>query len=262
MNTATGIRLAIVKTCRELDRRQYVGGRDGNVSARLPDGHFVVTPAGMRKGDVTLEHLVVVDRSGKPVGRGRASSELAMHLRIYERRPDVHAVVHAHPPVATGFAAAGVALGECVLPEIIVGLGRVPIAPYATPGTPDLSRALDDLIEGHDAYLLENHGAVTVGEDVDAAYGRLETVEQAARILLVARLLGGPNPLDPKDVAALIASRGRYGVREGLASCDVAGSPPPPAVVEAKAGSGSESEEQLVARVAARVRARLADPPN
>ncbi|MFN8179376.1 MAG: class II aldolase/adducin family protein [bacterium] len=247
MKSAADIRAGVVKACRELDRREYVGGRDGNVSALLPDGSVVVTPAGMRKGDVALEHLLVVDRKGKVVGgRGRASTELGMHLRIYELRADVRAVVHAHPPVATGFAAAGVALKECVLPEVIVGLGRVPIAPYATPGTPEVSRALDDLVAKHDAILLANHGAVTVGEDVDAAYQRLETVEQAARILLVARLLGGAQPLSPSEVAELVASRARYGVREGLAACDVA-----------PAGALSPEEEALAARIAARVRERL-----
>lgn len=255
MTPAFAIRQAVVKVCRELDRREYVGGRDGNVSARLPDGNFVVTPAGVRKGDVTVESLVTVDRTGKPMGRGRASSELAMHLRIYELRADVNAVVHAHPPVATGFAAAGVALKECVLPEIIVGLGRVPIAPYATPGTPDLPRSLDALIPGHDAYLLENHGVVAVGEDVDAAHGRMETVEQAARILLVARLLGGPSALPREAVAELIAARGRYGVREGLAGCELTGpcGPTPPA----DAAPLSAEEEALAGEVAARVRAAL-----
>jgi L-fuculose-phosphate aldolase len=249
VKSAADIRAGVVKVCRELDRREYVGGRDGNVSALLPDGNVVVTPAGMRKGDVALEHLLVVDRKGKVVGgRGRASTELGMHLRIYELRADVRAVVHAHPPVATGFAAAGVALKECVLPEVIVGLGRVPIAPYATPGTPEVSRALDDLVAKHDAILLANHGAVTVGEDPDAAYQRLETVEQAARILLVARLLGGAQPLSPSEVAELVSSRARYGVREGLAACDVA---------PCASAALTPEEEALAARIAARVREQL-----
>ena len=245
------IRRAIVKVCKELDRREYVGGRDGNVSAMLPDGNLVVTPAGMRKGDVELEHLVVVDRRGRPTARGRASTELDMHLRIYDRRADVRAVVHAHPPVATGFAAAGIALGECVLPEVIVGLGRVPVAPYAEPGTPDVSRSLDDLVAQHDAILLSNHGAVTLGDSLDAAYGRMETVEQAARILLVARLLGGPNVLGPSEVSALLASRARYGVREGLAPCDVPGAArPAPRALDAE-------EESLAQEIAERVRSQL-----
>jgi L-fuculose-phosphate aldolase len=174
-----------------------------------------------------------------------------MHLRIYELRPDVRAVVHAHPPVATGFAAAGLGLGECVLPELIVGLGRVPVVPYATPGTRELSRALDDVIGSHDAVLLENHGAVTVGEDLELAYQRLETVEQAARILLVARLLGGANPLAADQVAELLAARSRYGVREGLAACEL----PPRTVPEAQALSAEE--EALAERVAERVRRKL-----
>ncbi len=248
MRNAAEARRDVVHACKELDRREYVGGRDGNVSALLPDGNVLVTPAGMRKGDVEPEHLVVVDRGGRPVGRGRASTELAMHLRIYELRADVRAIVHAHPPVATGFAAAGLGLKECVLPEVIVGLGRVPVVPYAAPGTKELSRALDAVITTHDAVLLENHGVVTVGEDVGAAHQRIETVEQAARILLVARLLGGANPLRADEVAELLAARTRYGVREGLAPCDVAATP--------KRGL-TEEEEALAERVAERVRRKL-----
>lgn len=137
-------------------------------------------------------------------------------------RPDVRAVVHAHPPVSTGFAAAGLEMTECVLPEVVVGLGRVPIAPYATPGTDALSRSIDGVVENHDAFLLQNHGAVTVGEDLSGAHQRMETLEHAARILLVSRLLGGANPLTTSEVGELIAARGRYGIREDLAACDFA----------------------------------------
>lgn len=251
VSSPSEIRAAVVRVCRELDRREYVGGRDGNVSALLPDGKIVVTPAGMRKGDVALEHLVVVDRQGRATRPGgRVSTEVQMHLRIYERRSDVRAVVHAHPPVATGFAAAGVALSECVLPEVIVGLGRVPVARYATPGTPDVSHALDEWIADHDAILLENHGAVCVGADVDAAHQRMETVEQAARILLVARLLGGPSALGPEQVAELLQSRPRYGVREGLAACDMPSR-------DVGAAPLSAEEEALATRIAARVREQI-----
>jgi L-fuculose-phosphate aldolase len=235
------IKRHLVRVCHRIDQREYVGGRDGNVSVRVSETTILVTPAGVRKGDVDVDGLVLVDREGRGIeGRGRASSELGMHLRIYDLRPDVRSVVHAHPPVATGFAAAGVELSDCVLPEVIVGLGRVPIARYATPGTPELSTSLDPVIADHDAYLLENHGVVTVGETVDEAHQRMETVEHAARILLVARLLGGANPLSPENVAALVASRRRYGVREGLAVCDV------PA-----------RDDDLVEEIARRVLARL-----
>jgi L-fuculose-phosphate aldolase len=220
------IKRDVVRVCKNIDARQFVGGRDGNVSVRISDSTILVTPAGFRKGDIEVEDLLLVDRKGRVVqGRGKASTETGMHLRVYELRPDVRAVAHAHPPVATGFAAAGIALTDCVLPEVIVGLGRVPLARYATPGTPELSESLDPVIRDHDAWLLQNHGAVAVGADVLAAYQRLETVEHSARILLVARLLGGPDPLTRSQVEELLAARSRYGVREGLAGCDVPAAP-------------------------------------
>jgi len=238
------LRRDVVRVCRELDRRAYVGGRDGNVSVRLANDAVLVTRAGVRKGDVTEDDLLRVDRGGRRIeGRGHPSTETGMHLRIYELREDVHAVVHAHPPVATGFAAAGVEMNECVLPEVIVGLGRVPIARYGTPGTDELSRSLDPLVADHDAFLLENHGVVTVGEDVASAHHRMENVEHAARILLVARLLGGARPLAPEQVAELVGSRGRYGVRQGLAACDAEPTAPP-------------DEDALVERIVERLKER------
>lgn len=241
----------VVRVCRNIDTRQFVAGRDGNVSVRISEATVLVTPAGIRKGDVEVEDLILVDRRGNVVeGRGAASTETGMHLRIYELRPDVRAVTHAHPPVATGFAAAGIALSECVLPEVIVGLGRVPLARYATPGTPELSRTLDPVIREHDAWLLRNHGAVSVGGDVLEAYQRLETVEHSARILLVARLLGGPEPLTPGQVRELLAARARYGVREGLASCET--SPP--------AAADQDIVERVTARVLDALRTRTERP--
>jgi L-fuculose-phosphate aldolase len=234
------IKRDVVRVCRNIDSRQFVAGRDGNVSVRISDSTVLVTPAGARKGDVEVEDLILVNRRGDVVeGRGKASTETGMHLRIYELRPDVRAVTHAHPPVATGFAAAGIALSECVLPEVIVGLGRVPLTRYATPGTPELSKSLDPVIRDHDAFLLQNHGAVTVGADVLEAYQRLETVEHSARILLVARLLGGPETLTSAQVQDLLAARSRYGVREGLAGCEM--SPP------------ASADEDIVQRVTERV---------
>jgi L-fuculose-phosphate aldolase len=240
----------IVQVCRKIDERAYVGGRDGNVSALASDRTIVITPSAVRKGDVKVDDLIVVDRSGRRVqGRASPSTETGMHLRIYDLRPDVRAVVHAHPPVATGFAAAGVALSECVLPEVIVGLGNVPLARYAAPGTPELVASLDPVIQHHDAFLLENHGAVTVGGDVLRAHQAMETVEHSARILLVARLLGGPRALGPEQVRELIESRGRYGVREGLAGCFLP---------EAGGGGGEPlDEDALVERVTRRILADL-----
>ena len=253
------IRKDIVTVCRAIDRREYVGGRDGNVSARVSRDAVVITPAGIRKGDVELDDLIVIDRRGRKLqGRGEASSETGMHLRIYDVRDDVGAVVHAHPPVATGFAAAGVEMNECVLPEVVVGLGGVPIARYATPGTEELSRSLDPVIAGHDAFLLQNHGAVTVGSDVLQAHQRMETVEHAARILLVARLCGGPNALTVSQVRDLIDSRDRYGVREGLAACEWAA--PDPGGTAAQGAVPRAAEDELVERIVERVIARLSQP--
>ena len=251
------IRNDIVAVCQAIDRREYVGGRDGNISARLPNGNVLITAAGIRKGDIGLDDLVMVDPQGRRLaGRGHASSETGMHLRIYEVRADVGAIVHAHPPVSTGFAAAGVEMSECILPEVVVGLGRVPITRYATPGTEELSHSVDPVIAAHDAFLLENHGAVTVGEDVLLAHQRMETLEHSARILLVARLLGGANPLTVTQVKDLLGSRSRYGGREGLAACDWAAPDPEGAGGGAMSGE-PRNEEALVERIVSRVLAGL-----
>ena len=216
------IKQDIVRVCGNLDAREYVGGRDGNVSARISENAILITPAGMRKGDVAAGDLLLLDRRGNRIeGRAKPSTETGMHLKIYDARPDVRAIVHAHPPAATGFAAAGRGITGCVLPEVIVGLGEVPVVPYALPGTDEVAAALAPLLPGHDAFLLANHGVVTVGDDVELAYQRMETVEQSARILLAARLLGGAHPLPAEEVQRLLESRARYGVREDLAGCDV-----------------------------------------
>ncbi len=202
------IKRDVARVCRRLDEREYVGGRDGNVSVRLTANTILITPAGIRKGDVEERDLLVVDANGVKIeGRGHPSTETGMHCHVYRRRTDVRAVVHAHPPVATGFAAAGRGLTGCVLPEVVVGLGEVPVAPYALPGTDEVASAIDPFLERHDALLLGNHGAVAFGEDVDAAHQRMETLEQSARILLVARLLGGAHPLGEDEVRRLIEAR-------------------------------------------------------
>ena len=136
----------------------------------------------------------------KVSGMLRPSSEIGMHLFLYRERPDIKAVVHAHPPTATGFSVAGIPLTECVLPEVIITLGSVPIAKYGTPGGPEISEPIRQYVKNYDAYLLENHGATTVGSDVMNAYFKMETLEHAARILFVARQLGGVNVLDREQV--------------------------------------------------------------
>jgi L-fuculose-phosphate aldolase len=196
----------------------YVVACEGNLSARLDPGRILMTPAGACKGYLAPKHLLVVDLAGAVLsGTGQPSTEILMHLLYYRLRPDVRAVCHAHPPTATGFAAAGRALKAEVLPEVIVGLGQIPLAPYGTPGTWELCAGLEPLAAKYNAVLLENHGVVTCGQDLITAFRRLETVEHFARILLTAESLGGPHLLPRAEVQKLTASRQRDEVscREG-----------------------------------------------
>lgn len=192
---------AIVRVCRRLYECGLVAGPDGNVSVRLSDGAILVTPSGMSKVDVEARDLVVVDESGSVLrGDRRPSSELKMHLRIYRKRQDVRAVVHAHPPTATAFAVAGESFVAPVLPEVILQMGTVPLVPYATPGSDALADRFDPYLDRHDAFLMANHGATTIGTTLELAHQRMESLEHAARILVVARTLGRVNELSADDV--------------------------------------------------------------
>ncbi len=216
------LRREIVQVCRRLYDRGLIAGPDGNVSVRIAPDRLLVTPAGMSKVDVAPDDLVELslDPDGpgagrRPRGTRRASSEVAMHRRIYRRRPDVQAVVHAHPPVATGFAVAGEAFMACVLPEVIFQVGWVPLVPYATPGSEALADLFEPLLANHDAFLMANHGATTVGATLTLAHQRMESLEHSARILLTARLLGRVNVLSADQVSALVAARERAGSGPG-----------------------------------------------
>ncbi|MEP6992830.1 MAG: class II aldolase/adducin family protein [bacterium] len=194
----------IVLVCHRLYAAGLIAGQDGNVSIRLPSGHVLVTPAGMSKCDVTMGDLVEVTASGVTVaGTQRPSSELDMHLRIYARRVDVRAVVHAHPPVATGFGVAGLDFMDDVLPETIFQLGGVPLVPYALPGSPALGDAMEPFLAHHDGFLLANHGATTVGHTLEVAHQRMESLEHGARILRTARMLGRVNVLGAREGEAV-----------------------------------------------------------
>jgi L-fuculose-phosphate aldolase len=193
--------------------RGYIVACEGNLSVRLEDGRILTTPTCMNKGMLAPEDLVITGLDGRQLaGDRRVSSELAMHLLFYRMRPDVHAVCHAHPPTATGFAVAGRALNQAILPELIVGLGQIPLVQYATPGTPELSAALEPFVPHYDALLLANHGAVTCGPDLQTAFFRMETIEHCAKITLAAELAGQPVLLSSREVAKLMAARPRYSV--------------------------------------------------
>ena len=203
MNRLTVAR-AICDAGRKLAERQLIAGSEGNIAVRLGPDRILVTPKGAAKGALEPDDLVEVDLEGRRVrGTREASTEVRMHLTILRARADIEAVVHAHPPVATGFAAAGQTLDGDVLPELIAFVGPVALVPYGQTGTGELSERIQPLIADHEALLLANHGAVTMGRTLDDAAYRMESLEQAARILLVAKLLGGPVPLRPGDVERL-----------------------------------------------------------
>ncbi|MGE5688544.1 MAG: class II aldolase/adducin family protein [Gemmatimonadota bacterium] len=200
----------IVRCCRRLWEAGLIAGADGNVSVRLGRDRLLVTPRGLHKAELTARDLVEVSLSGSHRrGSRRATTELDLHLRAYRRHGDCGAVVHAHPPVATAFAVAGEPMPADVLPELILYLGDVPVAPYATTGTPALGDVVEPLLARHVAVLLANHGAVTWGPDLATARIRMESLEHSARILLAARVLGRTTRLSPDQIDALDRLRGK-----------------------------------------------------
>jgi L-fuculose-phosphate aldolase len=247
------IRADIVEAGRRLYARGYVASNDGNISARLDASRLVTTPRSVSKGFMTPDMMVIVDLEGRKLaGEREASSELPMHLEIYRNRPDVQAVVHAHPPLATGFAVAGIPLTRAVLAEVITTLGSIPIAAYGTPSTAELPEAVRKYIKAHDGMLLANHGAVTCGPDVMAAYYRMETIEHFAKISLVARLLGREHLISREEVERLQGLRGTYGIASPAPLCadpaqaDIAGQ------VQCQVVEAPEGQERLVPDVRAR----------
>ncbi len=203
----------IVQVGKLVFQKGWVAANDGNISIRLDDERIMCTPTGISKGMMHVDDIIIVDYAGEKIsGRLAGTSEIKMHLKIYELREDVNSVVHAHPPTATGFAAAGRALDTALLPEVVIGLGCVPLAGYGLPGTDALTEPMLPLIPKYDALLLGNHGAVSYGQDVMQAYFRMEVVEHFARINFVAEMVGGARALPRVEVDKLFESRGRYGV--------------------------------------------------
>ena len=197
--------------CRQLAAHGLIAGRDGNLSVRLGAERVLVTPSGFIKSLVTAADMVEVDLAGNPRRRSsrKPTSELDLHLRILRQRPDVHAVVHAHPPAATGFAVAGQEIPGNLLPELIFVVGPVPLVPFGMPGTPELGDRIVPYITAarHHALLLANHGAVTMGQTLDEAWIRMESLEHAARIIAAARGIGEPKPLTALSLERLEALR-------------------------------------------------------
>jgi L-fuculose-phosphate aldolase len=207
----TRVREEICHYGRMLYQCGYVAGCDGNLSVRVGQNAVLASPTSICKGMMEPRDLVTVDMEGRQTGGERhPSSELGMHLLFYRMRPDVRAVVHAHPPTATGFAAAGIALDEPLVAEVVVTFGAIPLAVYGTPGTKELSDSLAPYVPEHDAILMANHGVVTCGPNLPNAFMKMEKVEHYAKVVAVARQLGPPCPLSPEAVRKLMEARKSY----------------------------------------------------
>lgn len=190
---------------RLLWERGLVGATEGNISARLAKDALLCTPGGLSKGHLSPNDLVVINLAGKALDDGTPSSEIGLHVRAFARRPDCQAVVHAHPPIATGLALAGRTIPDTLLPEAMIVLGRVPLLPFAMPGTDAVPDGLEPFLADHKTFLLGHHGAATLGRDLADAYHRMETLERVAAVLLHAEAMGGPQPLPPAAAAELKA---------------------------------------------------------
>jgi L-fuculose-phosphate aldolase len=205
------LRQELAQFARMLHGQGFVAATDGNLSVRMDAARIMVTPSGFSKAMLQPDDMVIVDRQGNKLsGIHHPSSEIAVHLTVYRMRPDVSAVVHAHPCTATGFASAGIALDQPLCSEIAITLGSVPLAPYATPGSQELSDSLKPFIPCHDAILMANHGVVTYGSDLRQAYLRMEAVEHYAKVVLTARQLGCAKSLDSQELEKLSLVRSRY----------------------------------------------------
>jgi L-fuculose-phosphate aldolase len=214
------LRLDIVEVGRRMYARGYTASNDGNISVRLDGGRLLMTPRSVCKGFMDPAMMCITDLDGtKLAGERDPSSEIQMHLEVYRQRADINAVVHAHPPIATAFAVAGIPLDRAVLAEVVTTLGSVPIAEYATPSTKALPEAVRKYVKAHDGMLLANHGALTLGVDLFSAYYKMETIEHFANISFVARMLGGERLLSRDEVVRLQGLRGMYGISSPAPIC-------------------------------------------
>lgn len=214
------IREQICEVGKRLWLKNWVAANDGNISMRLGDEFVIATPTGVSKGFMSPDMLIKVDLNGNVrSGYLKPSSEIKIHIEAYKRRNDKQAVVHAHPTVCTGYAVANIPLDFQTLPEIIITLGRVPLAQYGTPSTQELADSISELIVCHDALLLANHGAMTLGKDAMDAYYTMERVEHFASISLVAHQLGRMKPISEPDVKKLENIREQFGIKIGGSAC-------------------------------------------
>lgn len=250
MTSELKLKEQMVEIGRRIWVRGFVASHDGNITLRLNDDEFLTTPTGVSKGFMTTKMIIKCDKTGKAISGGKGfhpSSEIKMHLDVYKERPDVFSAVHAHPPYATSFAVAGIPLNQCVLPEAIIVIGSVPIAPYGLPSSMELPDRIRPFIQNSDAILLANHGALTVGSDVFDAYHKMETLELAASIVWKAIQLGNVNVLPPEERDRLMALRDQFNLRGRVSFFDAA-----PSSSTAETGKiGEKSIREIAAQVIA-----------
>ncbi|MEW6193806.1 MAG: class II aldolase/adducin family protein [Bacteroidota bacterium] len=223
MSNEWELKKQIVEIGKRIWTRGYVAANDGNITVILNDNELLTTPTGVSKGFMTTDMIIKCDRTGKVISgnsKFRPSSEVKMHLEVYKERPDIKSVVHAHPPYATSFAVAGIPLNKCVLPEAVIVIGAVPIAPYGLPSTMEIPDAIRPLIKNSDAILLENHGALTLGSDLLNAYHKMETLEHTASIVWKAIQLGNMNVLPDNERDRLMTLREKFNLPGRVTVCD------------------------------------------
>lgn len=213
----------ICDVMRLMYQHEMVVANDGNVSARLRNGNILITASGVLKGFMTPDQVIECDPEGNALDGRRVTTEVKMHVAAYEQRPDIGAVVHGHPIYAVAFSLAGLSLAECVIPEIIVTMGAIPTAPYATPSTYDLPDGLRPFLSRGDAVIMERHGVVCVGNDLFDAYKKMEMVEHTAKITHAARQLGEVRAIAPEGVQQLLETRKKLGIETKNYLCEGCG---------------------------------------
>jgi len=219
------LRYEIVKICHKIYEKGFVVATDGNVSARIDEERIITTPSGLCKGLMEERFLIVTDMDGNKIsGETKPSSEIRMHLRAYKEREDVHAVIHSHPPISTAFSIAGVKLAKCVLPEVVLTMGSIPTTEYATPTTDEGPEVIRPYIKDYDAMILDRHGALTVGENLQKAFEKLEKLEHCAHITLMARQLGKVSELSQGQVQKILSLREKFGIKGKHLECSACGS--------------------------------------
>lgn len=217
------LRQEIVQVCHLMYEKGFILASDGNVSARLGNGRILLTPSGLHKGMLQPDQLIIVTEEGKQVGGARQykpTSELPMHLEAYKQRPDVTAVVHAHPPYAVTLSIAGISMADCLLPEAVVFLGTIPTTRYATPSSTENAQVVRELIGSHDGLVLQRHGSLTVGNSPMQAFMRLETLERNAYIGYLLAQLGVHSPMPAAEVQKLLVMRQQMGLARPGESAD------------------------------------------